>query len=1015
MRQGTSVRLHMMIVTLAFGAVAAGLGSPVSAETGQGPDLGDVPSVAMSRPDGVQGPAAQQPAISRQLDTTCFLDQIGDEIDQFDQSPAFQPRVDIVESCVDFITSTTVRFRTKVDNPTDPFSDPLWDYQGDLQNQVGWTVAPQRYPSAGDLLWTVNYGDVGGSLPGWRTFLASHDDLQVPGASVPTYCSGQGGFDGTWYSATIPVECIGFPEDFYFSTFSYYQTTAPGQLSDVGWYDGLPQFFEDGGLGPVILAEGLNPCEADVHVIGVRGSGEEEDLPRPENVGNGYEGASMGEVVSPFYEHLGGFLAVQGRTASWEGVTYPAVSVFEGLVLTLGDGYNESFNEGIRRLSDRWVDRQLRCPGQPVVLAGYSQGAHVVGNFLNTWAGGLEDLAAAMLFADPRFNPADPSAQGTFAATPNFGEGTINVVYRPSGVAGARPLFSSEVEGRINSYCLYGDLVCVGIGHATPELKRIHEEFYIDDVPEPYPPYGNSTRLAGAYASSLVRRWLQDAPAPTPRQSGAALVARLDGPDRARPGEQVTVYANGSYDELGVPLHYRFTYGHSGLELQSGPTPTVAVEMPLAGSVEVTVAVTASDGASVSSSHTINVDDTAPVPAGSPRDVTVNDALNGSTVTWRAPIDDGGASLAYRLVDAGTDEVLVVTADRRAVLAGTTEREVAVETLSAAGVGDRSAALAVGPSAVDPDAGAVQRLAGVDRRETAALLAVRASGAVGAGAVVVTRDDAYADALSASALAGAHGAPVLLAGRDQLGSATTQAVTELGAERAFVIGGVAALSEAVVDELEDLGLEVQRIAGETRYATAAAVARTIGGEVGLLVLGDHADANRAWPDAVAASAVAASSRWPVLLTTGEALPNDTEAAILDLGLEHMVVVGGVAAVNEQLTRQVEGLGVIVTRIAGSDRFATSVAVAQAHVDGGASRDVVVVATGRNWPDALAGGPAAALMGGTLLLVDGQDTSSSPQSIGWLGGGDVEQVVLAGSPAAVSTHVADSIESLVGGR
>jgi len=56
----------------------------------------------------------------------------------------------------------------------------------------------------------------------------------------------------------------------------------------------------------------------------------------------------------------------------------------------------------------------------------------------------------------------------------------------------------------------------------------------------------------------------------------------------------------------------------------------------------------------------------------------------------------------------------------------------------------------------------------------------------------------------------------------------------------------------------------------------------------------------------------------------------------------------------------------VTRLAGADRYGTSVVVSRASY-GSSGSDAVFVATGGNFPDGLAGGPVAALLPGPLLL------------------------------------------------
>ncbi|MGM1028841.1 MAG: cell wall-binding repeat-containing protein [Actinomycetota bacterium] len=95
------------------------------------------------------------------------------------------------------------------------------------------------------------------------------------------------------------------------------------------------------------------------------------------------------------------------------------------------------------------------------------------------------------------------------------------------------------------------------------------------------------------------------------------------------------------------------------------------------------------------------------------------------------------------------------------------------------------------------------------------------------------------------------------------------------------------------------------------------------------------------------------------------------------------------------------------RIAGEDRFATAVALSEsAYADGA---DVVYVASGENWPDGLAAGPAAAHEGGPMLLVrKGEAPQIVLDEIERLG---AERVVIVGGEPTISSATQADIDAL----
>lgn len=183
-------------------------------------------------------------------------------------------------------------------------------------------------------------------------------------------------------------------------------------------------------------------------------------------------------------------------------------------------------------------------------------------------------------------------------------------------------------------------------------------------------------------------------------------------------------------------------------------------------------------------------------------------------------------------------------------------------------LGATRAVLLGGPDALSPALEAavgelgltVERLAGRDRFETAGLVA----GALPPGqeAYLVEGSSAdprrgWPDAVNASWLAARRGAPILLTTRAELPAATAAALAGRGVERLTVVGGAAAVSDAVAGSAEALGATVERVGGANRYETARALADRAGTVDGLTVFlttgEDYADTLAAGP-AVAARA-----------------------------------------------------------------------------------------------------------------------------------------------------------------
>jgi putative cell wall-binding protein len=296
-----------------------------------------------------------------------------------------------------------------------------------------------------------------------------------------------------------------------------------------------------------------------------------------------------------------------------------------------------------------------------------------------------------------------------------------------------------------------------------------------------------------------------------------------------------------------------------------------------------------------------------------------------------------------------------------------------------------------------------RRLAGPGRTETAAEVSRRRSRGEQRDTVVLARADAFADALSGGPLAHSLDAPLLLTGQDALAPAALTEIERLGATKAVLLGGEAAIGPEVVSALSAAGVtEVRRVAGANRFDTAARVAEELGGDAVYVAQGAGPDGG-GWADALAVGAAAAHAGRPILLTATDGLPPETAAALEALDPETAVIVGGTAAVSETVSSAVAAAGASVTRIGGATRYETSALLAEHGLELGLGAASIWVATGRNWPDALAAGPAAARDGAVLLLVDGVDLGLSPATRDWVAARDEARFGwILGGTAAIST-------------
>jgi putative cell wall-binding protein len=294
------------------------------------------------------------------------------------------------------------------------------------------------------------------------------------------------------------------------------------------------------------------------------------------------------------------------------------------------------------------------------------------------------------------------------------------------------------------------------------------------------------------------------------------------------------------------------------------------------------------------------------------------------------------------------------------------------------------------PASATPSVG---RLAGSDRIGTA-IAASQSEFSAGStdGAVIATSDD-FADALTAGPLAAKEGVPLLLNPPDALDPrvlAELQRVAEPGSS-VQIVGGEAAISDAVQASITAAGFTVTRLAGSDRFATAVAVAGAMGNPTTVVEA-----SGESLPDAVSASALAAHLGGAVLLTDGPAQATETAAYLAaNPGGKHFAVGGEAAAADPS-----------ATPLAGADRFETSVDVAQQFQ----SPTTVGIVNGADPIDGLAAGALLGEAGGPVILIAPTGGPSEVDAYLQSVASSVKTVDVFGGTAAVPDSVVQEVQT-----
>lgn len=205
------------------------------------------------------------------------------------------------------------------------------------------------------------------------------------------------------------------------------------------------------------------------------------------------------------------------------------------------------------------------------------------------------------------------------------------------------------------------------------------------------------------------------------------------------------------------------------------------------------------------------------------------------------------------------------------------------------------------------------------------------------------------------------------------------------------------------EEKPDEGVKVEvvdKIAGENRYDTSVDISQKVysSSQKVYLVSGEK------FPDALSSAALAGKGDGPILLINDKNI-DKILAEINRLGAKEIVFVGGNSiskANKDKIKKFAESKSSVVSAFAGENRYETAIKVAEETIAKRGNKGKVIIADGRNYPDAVSIASFSSKEGIPVILVNGNNVPKEVKA--FLNKYKIKDAIVVGGTKAVGSDI-----------